>query len=451
MSDAQQGRTPDEPVDQTVSAPVSRRNFLKLAGIAGATVAVGGGLGALVAGCGDSTDTGGSTATSAGSGTSVAVGATLKIGYLTDYSIPQLINSKKVLDALIEGANNRGGWDVGGSKVKLELVALDGKSEAATARSAVQKFVSEEKVDVVIGDTTGAAWVNVTEGAKKLALLETMLSDIFNPSYKYTFAISKLAVETAARVSYLPTYMGIAPKKWVGVSEDNIQGQTMLGTQTAIVGAQGYDFESVTYSASTNDFTAVATKVISINPDVAILGMSDAALFQIMRSLKSANYKGVAFCPTDFLPIALSKIGELSELDGMVAGCMLTATSTPNTICKELMEDYTAKYGQWDDPDFMGLDVYYTYRAAVQQAGSFDSEAVANVLAAGFENEGPHGKARMVARPDAEVPDRTVCQIMEMNLATVTGGELSNIKSIGLEDVAKYTKVAWAIPTGPPA
>jgi hypothetical protein len=63
----------------------------------------------------------------------------IKIGLITDFSIPQLVNNQRVLEAMIEGANNRGGWDVGGSKYTLELIPLDGKSEAATSRSAVQR------------------------------------------------------------------------------------------------------------------------------------------------------------------------------------------------------------------------------------------------------------------------------------------------------------------------
>ena len=46
----------------------------------------------------------------------------------------------------------------------------------------------------------------------------------------------------------------------------------------------------------------MTTKILASNPDVCILGMTDTALFQLMRSLKAASYAGICLCPTEFLP-----------------------------------------------------------------------------------------------------------------------------------------------------
>ena len=74
---------------------VSRREFLKIAGIAGATVGMGAGLGGLVAACGGTTTTTTAAttattsgpATTAGAGTTVSSGATtgreIKLGFVT--------------------------------------------------------------------------------------------------------------------------------------------------------------------------------------------------------------------------------------------------------------------------------------------------------------------------------------------------------------------------------
>src|ERR1035437_4758710 len=69
-------------MDFSTDRQVSRRKFLGLVGLTGATVAVGGGLGALVTGCGgDSTSSTTSTQSSSSSGstTSPKRGGTLKI------------------------------------------------------------------------------------------------------------------------------------------------------------------------------------------------------------------------------------------------------------------------------------------------------------------------------------------------------------------------------------
>src|SRR3990172_10136201 len=87
---------PEESGSLTGGQCVSRREFLKIAGIAGAAIGVGAGLGGLVAACGGGgaatttagpTTTGGATTTTAGATTTVSteaeMGPEIKIGFVT--------------------------------------------------------------------------------------------------------------------------------------------------------------------------------------------------------------------------------------------------------------------------------------------------------------------------------------------------------------------------------
>ena len=108
--------------DRILDAAVSRRKFLTVAGLAGAGLTIGGGLG-LLSGCGDTTSTTTSSAATAttaattGATTAATTGAStsgvLKLGHVTDYSIPPMVDGRKGLEAVVAGANDRGGWDVG--------------------------------------------------------------------------------------------------------------------------------------------------------------------------------------------------------------------------------------------------------------------------------------------------------------------------------------------------
>src|SRR5664280_457438 len=98
---------------------VSRRDFLKIAGIAGATIGVGAGLGGLVAACGGTTITTGAPTTTAttaaqGSTTTVAAGPTvgkeLKVGFVTPltgamaaFGIPDKYSVDRVKAAIGDG------------------------------------------------------------------------------------------------------------------------------------------------------------------------------------------------------------------------------------------------------------------------------------------------------------------------------------------------------------
>ena len=150
-------------------------------------MAVGGGLAGALAACGgtETTTTAGGATTTAGGATTTTAGrpllpppaatattaaaggsAVIKIGNLTDFAIPPLVNTRKALEAVVEGVNADGGYNVGGTTYTLELISYDTKSDPNTARSAVERLISQDKVNVIFGDQTASNWASETEAAK---------------------------------------------------------------------------------------------------------------------------------------------------------------------------------------------------------------------------------------------------------------------------------------------
>lgn len=441
----------EETIDLMAQKPLSRRQFLRFVGLSSAAVGVGGGA-ALLSGCGGSETTtttaaaAGTTATTTATATTAgaAPGAPIKMGYLSDYAIPPNVNSRKVFEAIVEGANARGGWDVGGEKRMLELITYDTKSDPNTARSAVERLVSDDKVDVVFGDATASAWVSVTEGANTLAVVETALPDIYKPEYKLTFGAAHAPIQTPALLGGLPEYIGRAIKKFAVVFSDDPIGQIMSEDVAIGLKAFGAAFDMVSFPPTTSDFAAVATKILAANADGVVFNVNNQALAQIMRALNAASYSGVPIMLHELAPGEVGRMIPLEELEGLVAGIVSWSTDNPVSVAKELKDDYIAKYGEWDDPGFTDLDVFYTYREAVLATGSTQADAVAGVLAGGFQFEGPHGPAKMIARPDMGVADRTVCAIMEIGMCTMQGGRPQKLQTVPLADVEKYATEMWA-------
>ncbi|HLA81037.1 MAG TPA: ABC transporter substrate-binding protein [Thermoleophilia bacterium] len=435
---------------------VSRRQFLKLAGLAGMTVAAGGGLAGLLSGCGGETTTttaAGATTTTAAGVTTSAGGATttvasggsqvIKIGNLTDFAIPPLVNSRKALEAVVEGVNADGGWNVGGTTYTLELISYDTKSDPNTARSAVERLISQDKANVIFGDMTASNWASETEAAKTLALVGTPLTDVYKPEYKYTFVTSKLPTEAPARLGYLPTYMGRSINKYVLIFPDDPPGQNQMKDVSNTLTALAANFESVTFAASTTDFSAVATKALSLNGECVIIGGSPVMFGQMYRALSAAGFPGFVTITAEVSLGELNTLIPLTELDGTVVGLMSWDTDTPNPVCAEVVDYYTKKYGKWDDPSF-DIDTFYAFKAALLAAGSADNDKMAEALGSGLQFDGPHGASKMIPRADAGVPDRTVCLIMEYSDATLQGGEATNLKTVPLDEVENYVLTTWA-------
>ncbi|MBN1461237.1 MAG: twin-arginine translocation signal domain-containing protein, partial [Armatimonadetes bacterium] len=101
--------------EETEGRSVSRREFLKMAGIAGAAIGLGAGFGGLLAACGDdeskATTT---TAAAAGATTTVAAGMQkLKVGMILDYSFPLHVMWQHIMEAYVPHMNSNGGIKVG--------------------------------------------------------------------------------------------------------------------------------------------------------------------------------------------------------------------------------------------------------------------------------------------------------------------------------------------------
>ena len=446
--------------EQPGESSVSRRQFLKMAGIAGATVAVAGGLGGALAACGggDTTTTTAATATTttaaaggtpttapAATGTTVAAGggtAVIKIGNLTDFAIPPLVNTRKALEAVVEGVNADGGYKVGGTTYTLELISYDTKSDPNTARSAVERLISQDKVSVIFGDQTASNWASQTEAAKVLALVGTPLKDVYKPEYKYTFVTSKLPTEAPVRLGWLPAYKGAPISKYVLIFPDDPPGQNQMKDVVATLTALNQKFESVTFAASTTDFSAVATKALSLNGDCVIIGGSPIMFGQMFRALSAAGSKAFVTITAEVSLGELNTTIPLTDLDGTIVGLMSWDTDAPNPVCKQVVDYYTKKYGKWDDPSF-DIDTFYAFKAALMKAGSADTTAMAEALGTGLAFDGPHGASKMIPRADAGVTDRTVCLIMEYADCTLMGGKATNFKAVTLAEAENLALTCW--------
>jgi branched-chain amino acid transport system substrate-binding protein len=148
---------------------VSRREFLKLAGIAGATVGLGAGLGGLVAACGGTeetttttgaatTTTGAATTTSvAGSSTTVGApeGRPIKIGVVSPLT-GSLASFAKPDQWIVDtvAASVKDGVVCGDGKLhKFEFKIVDGQSRADRSSQVAADLILNDKVDMVLASS----------------------------------------------------------------------------------------------------------------------------------------------------------------------------------------------------------------------------------------------------------------------------------------------------------
>ncbi len=214
-------RKKDEAKDGALERAVSRRDFLRLAGVAGATVAIGGGLGGLLAACGGETTTSSSTEATAGSTTTASSGVTettvattattqvsagpatgepIKIGVLaaqTGPAAPAWPAVQQGIELEVEAFNAAGGAN--GRPVELDV--MDDKSDTSTDVALFTKMITQDNVTAVIGPLTqpgGEAIKPLAEkyGVPVLTFGPTLADMEVLDKYKWFFYTSASATDS---------------------------------------------------------------------------------------------------------------------------------------------------------------------------------------------------------------------------------------------------------------
>jgi branched-chain amino acid transport system substrate-binding protein len=181
MADKPEGHSEHEGASLESKA-VSRREFLKIAGIAGATIGVGAGLGGVLAACGGGTEettttTGGATTTTTGAGTTTTGGATttvsagvetgreIKIGWVTmttgvfaGLSEPDDFLLKQAKDAIGDGL-----VCADGKKHPIAWVVKDSQSDTNRSAEVTIELITSDKPDIVFGGMTPVVNIPVAQ------------------------------------------------------------------------------------------------------------------------------------------------------------------------------------------------------------------------------------------------------------------------------------------------
>jgi branched-chain amino acid transport system substrate-binding protein len=151
---------------------VSRREFLKIAGIAGATIGIGAGVGSLVGACGEEAETtttaAAATTTSAGATTTTAAASTttvsaaaemgreVKIGFVTpltgglaSFGVPDKYCVVRAQEAIGDGIVCGDG-----QKHPVTIVTTDSQSDVMRASQVTGDLINNSKVDMVVAAST---------------------------------------------------------------------------------------------------------------------------------------------------------------------------------------------------------------------------------------------------------------------------------------------------------
>jgi branched-chain amino acid transport system substrate-binding protein len=319
--------------------------------------------------------------------------STLTFGFSTSLTGANADTGKYMRDGYqfwADTVNNHGGLKVNGQSVKVQLKYYDDESNANTAASNVQKLISEDHVDFILGPYGSPAnltAVVVTEKNRDIMLdTEGATNDLFTKGYHYIVGNVPLAtMYPPPALDFLAT-QNPKPKLavvWADDAFSKVVGQSMVDQAKS----KGFDVVlQQQYPTGLTDFSPLITQMKSANADVVFgAGHTDEAE-NIVKQEQQLNYHPAATIQTvgPSTPAFIQSLGPAAEGQFGTASWTSSITSFKDDLFGDAAT-YAANFKKEFnyDPDYhspqasAGAEIL---GLAIQKAGSIDQDKVLAAL-----------------------------------------------------------------------
>ena len=264
-----------------MSAPVTRRQFIRYGALAGGAVAAP----SLLSACGGSRGGGSKSDV-------VKVGAVLE---LSGESATGGQVAKRGYELWAKTVNSKGGIKIKGKSYKVELHVQDCQSQPSVGAQVAERLANREGVDAMFGSYTSGVQIamNPICAKYKLPCIAGSAESPGNwtPQPAFTYGIIPAVDLTAAKsIQAIVDTAGSKPTSAavVGVNEP-FSDDTAKGFR---LGAKQAGLTEVHYSLfpANADLAPIASVVAGKNPDVVAVGGHDVLLVDFVKALKAAQY-----------------------------------------------------------------------------------------------------------------------------------------------------------------
>ncbi len=357
----------------------------------------------------------------------------VKIGYSGPLSGGAALYGKNVLDGMQMAVEeiNAAGLDIGGKKVKLEIVALDDKYNPSETAINAQRLVQEHKAPAVLVPHSGGIYALQTsnERQKLLVLAYSSTPQITARGNKLTLRIPPEFTD------YLEPFTTYSMNKWgknVGMAAaDHDYAKAWAAAFKPFwekAGGKVVAENPMSYNKAA-DFYSGVSKVLATKPDVLYIGGASEPTGLVVKQARELGFKG------GFILIDQAKADEVAKVTGGYAALegsigVLPVVDDPDPNTKAFVERFRKKHGGKDPSSEVTLNyvAIHALAQAMKLAGSAtDSTAIRAQLDKAFKGLPPsinfHGFKGVDAKGGTA---------FDMRLGVVEGGKVRELKSTEL-------------------
>ena len=259
-----------------------------------------------------------------------------------------------------ETINGRGGIEVKNKRHPIELIFYDDKSEPQTSAKLVEKLITEDRVDLILGGFGSSQVIAASAVSEKFRYPMTCGAastlKLFDRGFKYYFSLlGKAPEEVRGCVEILPT---LAPRPRTAA----IIGANIPFCADAADGFKSYaakfdvkvlHFEL--FPLALMDYNSLLNKIKAQRPDVLLAGSHSLVAIRIMKALKEIDFTpgGVFFSYGPTVPDFVDSLGKDAEY------VFAASEWTPNLpyrdstfgTAREFNAGYVKRFGR--SPDFV--------------------------------------------------------------------------------------------------
>jgi branched-chain amino acid transport system substrate-binding protein len=328
------------------------------------------------------------------SGSAFAAQNVIKLGCAMSFTGAQNRTGKLYVDSYkyaVEAINKAGGVKVGGKHYKLKLVFYDDESKPTESSKLVEKLISEDKVNFLLGPYSSGITIpdSIVARRYRVPMIEGggASGKIFSEGNKYIFGTLPQAGDYfASTLEFLKEMKPFAKKVAIIYADDKFDLSVAEGTLPKAK-EMGYDvaiYEKYTEGAS--DFSSVLTKVKSDGINAVLVAGHTEEAINFVQQAKELNVSPYILSLTvgpseaDFRK-ALGK--DANYVYGVASWS--TQMNFPGYIFKDtatFVKNFKKKFGY--DPDYHNASAIADiaiFKNAIERAGSLDREKVRDAIA----------------------------------------------------------------------
>lgn len=230
---------------------------------------------------------------------------------------------------------------------KIKLIVLDDATDPTQASKNARRFITEDKVDLILGSTATPSAVAIAAVAAEGRTVQLASSPVDLPAGKGEWTY-RLPQSPAIMANGLLRHMKDSDVKSLGfLGYSDAYGESWLNAATS--SAKGYGVKLIAterFARADTTVTAQALKVMSAKPDAILIVASGSGAAMPHKTLIERGYKGKIYQTHGAASRDLIRLGG-NDVEGafVVAGLAVLPEGLPDSHpSKKLAVDFVEKY-----------------------------------------------------------------------------------------------------------